>query len=221
MIARRIACSLAVAATAAVALIAIWEPDILAPVYRRLLESMDIVLSAIVVALALAVLVCCWRPVYKGAGEASCGSAECRAKRAAIPDPYPEGYQKNSIVQFAYRSDLHLVRLKERLPGIGPEQQYIVAKDYEVRYRLRGKQKMKSVIVPKGMLTDLSSSPRLFRWYVGRVGPHLEATIVHDYLYIAWQLKCGVPPTKQMRRFADDLKLAAMKEAGMGCKAHI
>ena len=56
--------------------------------------------------------------------------------------------------------------------------------------------------------------------FVGRVGPHLEASIIHDYLYIAWQVK-NVDATEERRRFADDLMLAAMKAAGMGCKADI
>lgn len=66
--------------------------------------------------------------------------------------------------------------------------------------------------------------PRLLRWYVGRVGPHLEAAILHDYLYVAWQFKKNDPPRErmlQMRRFADDLMLAAMRETGMGCKARL
>lgn len=135
--------------------------------------------------------------------------------------PYPLPYRKNSISKFRYSSDLHLMRLKERLPEIGPEKQYIVATEYKVCFRLNGEPR--SVTVPKGMLSDLTSVPRLFRGIVGRVGPHLEAAIVHDYLYMAWQLH-PQPRSEAdmavMRRFSDDLMVAAMKEAGMGRKAH-
>ena len=57
--------------------------------------------------------------------------------------------------------------------------------------------------------------PRPGRWAVSRVGPHLEASIVHDWLYVAWQFE-GREGTARMRRFADDVFLAAMKEAEVG-----
>ena len=114
------------------------------------------------------------------------------------------------------------MRLAERLPAIHPEQQYIVAQPYTARYTLNGKEER--LTVPGGLLTDLASVPRPLRWYVGRVGPHLEAAILHDYLYVAWQFKKNDPTSErmmQMRRFADDLMLAAMRETGMGCKARL
>ena len=58
-----------------------------------------------------------------------------------------------------------------------------------------------------------------FRPFVGRVGPHLEASIIHEYLYVAWQIG-GLPPTDDMRRFSDEVMLAAVPASGMGCKAH-
>ncbi|MCY4463595.1 MAG: DUF1353 domain-containing protein [Albidovulum sp.] len=73
--------------------------------------------------------------------------------------------------------------------------------------------------VKRGFPTDLTSVPRPFRPFVGRVGPHLEASIIHDYLYVAWQIG-GLPPTDDMRRFSDEVMLAAMPASGMGCKAH-
>ena len=37
-----------------------------------------------------------------------------------------------------------------------------------------------------------------------RVGPHLEASIVHDWLYVAWQLEEGTEATEEWRLFADE-----------------
>ena len=63
------------------------------------------------------------------------------------------------------------------------------------------------------MLTDLTSVPRLARWFISRVGRHLEATIVHDFLYIAWQDLENQPIDEKHRRFADNLLFVAMKAA--------
>lgn len=64
------------------------------------------------------------------------------------------------------------------------------------------------------MLTDLSSVPRLTRPILDRVGPHLEGSIVHDFLYVAWQDVLGRGARDDDRRFADQLFKVAMEEAG-------
>ena len=70
-------------------------------------------------------------------------------------------------------------------------------------------------MVHEGMFTDLSSVPRIARGIVGRVGPHLEASIVHDWLYVAWQVE-EIKPTDEMRQFADDVFRAGMQKAKVG-----
>ena len=66
------------------------------------------------------------------------------------------------------------------------------------------------------MLTDLSSVPWFLRWFVGRVGPHLEASIVHDFLYIAWQ-DLGTRGAKpEDSAFADKLLCVGMEAAEVG-----
>lgn len=77
-------------------------------------------------------------------------------------------------------------------------------------FRLDTEEDRRSITVSKGMLTDLASVPRCFRWYAGRVGPHLEAAIVHDFLYVAWQDLKEMCPKPGMRFFADRIMLAAM-----------
>ena len=131
-----------------------------------------------------------------------------------LPNPYPSG-RWDDIREFSYDSDLHLLRLSDGLPGIPRSAQYIVGEPYTVSFRLDTEKVRRSITVPKGMLTDLASVPRCFRWYAGRVGPHLEAAIVHDFLYVAWHDQKDMCSDGRMRFFADRIMLAAMKAAGM------
>ena len=205
-------CSVTVLVVAGLALADIWRPDLFLNVYENILEIGDWIMSVVVVVVALALLLCCWWPAFRQKKKISCEN-ECTHPAS----PYPELGWK-CITGFRFKTDLCLARLKERDPRFRPEQQYIVAKNYIVCVELDGKEKL-SLKVPRGLLTDLASVPRPFRPFVGRVGPHLEASIIHDYLYIAWQIR-GLPPTDDMRLFSDKVMLAAMLASGMGCKAH-
>ena len=135
--------------------------------------------------------------------------------------PYLEySRSQKTISNFQYDTDLVLIRLRRRLSCIPPEEQYIVAEDFKVSFDLE--EERKCVVVPRGTLTDLSSIPRPFRWFAGRVGPHLEAAIVHDYLYIAWQVMNQEKEAKRCYRdYADDLMFHAMWKAGMRFKASV
>ena len=124
------------------------------------------------------------------------------------------------VVDFDYRSPLHLTRSIQAVQRrAGEDADYVLAEPYESTVTVRPRDGAEAVdlplAVPAGMLTDLSSVPRWGRWLVGRVGPHLEASIVHDWLYVAWQVE-GLEPTDTMRKFADDVFLAAMRKAGVG-----
>lgn len=131
----------------------------------------------------------------------------------AINNPYPE-QACNTITDFTYHSDLHLLRLKNASLDRKkkPDADYIVAKDYTISFKLNDDEQM-TITVPKGLLTDLVSIPYFLRSIVGRVGPHLEAGIVHDYLYYAWQDIPGYSAKKSDRYFADRLLLEGMKKA--------
>ena len=131
-----------------------------------------------------------------------------------LANPYPEnGQALQKITQFEYLTPLHLrreikaVKFRKR-----DDAKYIVAKPYKVKYKF-GNGDECSITIPKGMLTDLASVPRWARWLVSRVGPHLEASVVHDFLYIAWQDLNGIEACKKDWNFADNLMNAAMKEA--------
>ena len=119
----------------------------------------------------------------------------------------------SSVTNFRYLAPLVLVRdiaaVKSRTRA---DAAYRLGEDYRASIEVDGKRLM--ISAPAGMATDLSSVPRL-AWTltgIGRVGPHLEASIVHDWLYIAWQHE-GLSAAADMRRFADAVFLVGMAAA--------
>ena len=137
------------------------------------------------------------------------------ATAPAFDNPYPQQAWRE-ITRFSYDGPLTLYRAKDAVKTRrGKDALYVVFRPYTVRFALDGKEQP-PITVPKGMLTDLSSVPAAFRSVVGRVGPHLEASIVHDFLYIAWQDLPGYRPRDEDRRFADVLMRQAMQEAKVG-----
>ena len=69
---------------------------------------------------------------------------------------------------------------------LGEDGDYILQHPFEADYEIDGDE-WRRLTVPRGLITDLTSVPRPLRVFVGRVGPWLEAAIIHDYLYVAWQ----------------------------------
>lgn len=128
-----------------------------------------------------------------------------------FPDPYgPPGAR---LENFKYETDLHILRGREAVRmGGDREADYVVAKPYTVSFTLDGAPH--SITVPEGMLTDLVSVPRPFRWLIERVGPHLEAAIVHDFLFIAWQ-DLGKTATRDDWTFSNRVMIAGLREAGV------
>ena len=132
--------------------------------------------------------------------------------RPSIPIPYPGEFE--AIYDFKYKSRLMLARLPERVIRDGDrETHYIVAEPFEVAFKVDGVER--DLTVPKGLLTDLVSVPRFGRILVERVGPHLEAAIVHDFLYVAWQLLDGRDARPDDKRFADEVMFAGLKATRM------
>ncbi|MDZ7713841.1 MAG: DUF1353 domain-containing protein [Rhodovibrio sp.] len=100
-----------------------------------------------------------------------------------IDNPYPGNFE--TVSDFEYKTRLVLVRKPKALVDRRQAKvSYILGEDYTVAFKVDGK--LRDLTVPRGMLTDLASVPWGARNTVGRVGPHLEASIVHDYLFIAW-----------------------------------
>lgn len=126
-----------------------------------------------------------------------------------IQTPYPSDWSK--VSDFKYTADLYLARAREKiLCGSGREAEYVVAADFTCQCLVDGEPW--EIRVPKGMLTDLASVPPLWRIVVGRVGTHLEAAIVHDFLFVAWQdtLENGAKPHQRDFDFANEIMRHAM-----------
>jgi len=126
-----------------------------------------------------------------------------------IPDPYRPDFER--ITDFEYRSRLALVREPKK---VRPAARYVVSEPYTVRFKVDGQQE--TLTVPRGMVTDLVSVPRFGRWAVGQAGRALEAAIVHDFLYIAWQLFPGREPRREHWRYANHLMYAGLDALGNG-----
>ena len=126
-------------------------------------------------------------------------------------DLYPDGWSE--IADFVYEDHLYLARAAEKITAGTREAQYLVAADYRVSFKVDGV--ARAITVPYGMLTDLTSVPWFARLFVGRVGAHLEAAIVHDFLFIAWQDIPGRGARREDFRFANRVMLQAMAKAGV------
>ena len=124
---------------------------------------------------------------------------------------YPYADPDLSLTDFRYIDWLVLGRGPETLKRGDREAMYVVMEDYAVHMKIDGKPFL--IVVPKGMTTDMASVPKIFRNIVGRIGPHLEACIVHDWLYIAWQLQNRMP-TRADHKFANRVLYAGAKAAG-------
>ena len=126
-------------------------------------------------------------------------------------NPYPDGWQE--ITGFAYRTALSLIRpLNTVQYRLGEDGDYVLQHPFEADYMIDGREGRR-LTVPQGLVTDLTSVPRPLRSIIGRVGPWLEAAIIHDYLYIAWQDVPGLGPRPRDRLFADRMMLRAMEAA--------
>ena len=125
-------------------------------------------------------------------------------------NPYPDSWER--LEGFEYLSALSLIRPLNSLQNrLGEDADYILQHDFNVALRIDGERR--AITVPRGLITDLTSAPKLLRVLIGRVGPWLEAAILHDYLYIAWQDVPGKQPTPRDRRFADCAMLLGMEAA--------
>jgi len=128
------------------------------------------------------------------------------------PDPFPTSDIKK-ITDFEYLDELKFVRHAQVHVNKTPTSLWQLSANFRVRMTVHPKQASPYALMikaPRGLYTDLSSVPRELWSIVGPIGPHLEASIVHDYLYMAWTDF----RSKAQRRdwnFADDVFAAGMK----------
>ena len=139
--------------------------------------------------------------------------------------PYPDNWAEIKHVQ--YCDPLILVRcIAGTVHGNENAEKFIVGRAYKVNVGWtdnKGKDVNQSITVPCGLVTDLISIPKLIGKItdISKVGKHLEACVVHDFLYGA-QKTFGRKTHKQDRKFADDLMNLMMKEAKVnGAKRYI
>ena len=137
-----------------------------------------------------------------------------RASIVGASNVYP-GTQID-VVGFRYCSHLHLTRSMKAVKTRRDEDaKYLIGTTYRATAKVRSagsESRWHSICIPRGYKTDLASVPRLARFFVSRAGPHLEACIVHDWLYEAW-IVTNEPPNRSMKKFADDVLKQALKEA--------
>lgn len=125
-------------------------------------------------------------------------------------NPYPASW--TVLDGFRYRSALSLIRpLGSVVSRLGEDGDYVLDRDFDASLLVDGEEVL--LTAPRELITDLTSVPWLFRLFVGRVGPWLEAAILHDYLYVAWELVPGKTPDPRDRLFADRVMLLAMEAA--------
>lgn len=135
-----------------------------------------------------------------------------RVEGQLLPCPYPDEWGEVQAVRFlnsiALWRDVRAVKFAD-----GRDALYVLLSNYTVRVVVDGRRHW--VTAPKGMLTDLASVPRFARSVAGRVGPHLEAAIVHDWLYTAWQDYPERGARKRDKEFADRVFYMGMVESGV------
>lgn len=128
--------------------------------------------------------------------------------------PYPDEAVK--VTELTFEDDLVLFRPREALLDRKDDRDvYLLGADKIIHWKGEGGS-CGTVKVPFAFITDLTSVPWLFRLFVSRAGPWLEAAVVHDYLYVAWAEVAGATPRAQDRKFADDIMFAAMTAARVG-----
>ena len=147
--------------------------------------------------------------------DGSSNGCQSKCEKKAATSPYPNGWKKITAVK--YCDPLILVRCKvcsNKWDG----HKFIVGRAYEIKYKWTDSCDNEygycSVVVPCGMVTDLASIPKRARGVVSKVGPHVEASVVHDYLYGA-QLGFGRGNREEDRKFADKLFKRLMEKAGV------
>ena len=129
------------------------------------------------------------------------------------PDPYPDGEVKR-ITDFEYFDELKLVYHAEVHVEKPPESRWQLSADFRVSMTVHpndGDPYALTIKAPRGLVTDLASVPEALWSIVGPIGLHLEASIIHDYLYMAWtDFRSGNALVRDWN-FANDVFLAGMK----------
>ena len=128
------------------------------------------------------------------------------------PDPFPASDTKK-ITGFKYLDELKFVRHAKVHVDKTPRSLWQLSANFRVRMTVHlknGNTYPLTIKAPRGLYTDLASVPEPLWGLVGPIGEHLEASIVHDYLYMAWTDFRNKALTRDWD-FADLVFLAGMK----------
>ena len=139
-------------------------------------------------------------------------------------DPYPPDYRFR-VVDVRYIDHLQIVRYNA-LPKTAPrDSEWQLTKEYDLEVVIETRDDKGSfergtlrIQAPAAMHTDLASVPRIGRWIVSVAGPHLEASIIHDYLFMKWtdhRLKVDREGRPSGARFSDFVFANAVLKEGM------
>ncbi len=104
------------------------------------------------------------------------------------PNPFPAD-KIDEITDFEYLDELKFVRHAQIHVKKKPKSLWQLSANFRVRMTVHPKEGdpySLTIKAPRGLYTDLASVPKPLWAIVGPIGRHLEASIVHDYLYMAW-----------------------------------
>ncbi len=128
------------------------------------------------------------------------------------PDPFPS-VEIKKISDFQYFDELKFVRHAKVHVKKTPESLWQLSANFRARMTVHPKNGAPyplTIRAPRGLYTDLASVPQAVWNIVGPIGRHLEASIIHDYLYMAWT-DFRNKAVQHDRDFADEVFLAGMK----------
>ena len=128
------------------------------------------------------------------------------------PDPFPAAAIER-ITDLEYLDELKFVRHAQVHTDKTPRSLWQLSDRFRARMTVHskaGEPLPLTIEAPRGLYTDLASVPKALWWVVGPIGSHLEASIIHDYLYMAWTDFRATAP-KRDHDFADTVFLAGMK----------
>ncbi len=131
-------------------------------------------------------------------------------------NPFPDGKIKR-ISDLSYIGELKFVRHAGVHLDRTPRSKWQLAADFSANMTVHpaeGDAYALTITAPRGLYTDLSSVPQALWFVVGPIGKHLEISILHDYLYMAWT-DHRKTASRQDWRFADKMFLAGMKISGV------
>ena len=104
------------------------------------------------------------------------------------PNPFPAS-EIDDITDFEYLDELKFMRHAKVHVNKTPKSLWQLSANFRARMTVHpeeGDPYSLTIKAPRGLYTDLSSVPDLLWSIIGPIGPHLEASIIHDYLYMAW-----------------------------------